>query len=141
MKGQYRLLTEIFLFLVGIMIAAFTLTTFANIQEVSEEAALFDQLTGVSNMVVNGMTKAAESESILRVEIPEKVSGKIYSIRLDDATDSLYVATLEQPRVEITRQLFNISKSHDITGEVVSTARFVEIVNDGENIQLKRGSF
>lgn len=141
MKGQYRLLTEIFLFLLGIIIAAFTLTTFTNIQTVSEEFALVDQLTGVSNIVINGIIKAAEDESIVRIEVPEKISGKVYSIHLDDITDTVYVRTLEQPNIEISRQLFNISKSHDIIGEIVSTARFIEIINDGKNIQMKRGSF
>lgn len=140
MKGEYRIVMELFLFLIGIIIAVFTLSTFSGLQADTEKVSLEDQLGGVANDIINGVVKAAENQSIVRVEVPEKLSGKIYSMRFSDAEDALLMRTLELPNIEITRQLFNISKSHDITGEVVSTARFIEITNDGRNIQLRRGS-
>ncbi|MBI4162465.1 MAG: hypothetical protein HY513_02185 [Candidatus Aenigmarchaeota archaeon] len=132
MKGQIRIISEILLFMVGIVITSFVIFTFTNIASISEERALNDQLTGVADTISSAILKVTSNKNTsLTIEIPAKLSGKQYAIILDESL------IITDGRIEIVRELFNITKSYNIItsdgGRITSSAQYLTIRSDDKN--------
>ncbi|MFC2142772.1 hypothetical protein ACFLQN_00025 [Candidatus Aenigmatarchaeota archaeon] len=139
MKGQHRIIREIFLFAIGVAITSFIVLSFNNVQYATNKLAMNDQMTSVSNLVTSGIIKATESEeSIIRIEIPEKMSGETYIINIDGNDGEIIVSLFDDPSINLTKKIFNINQDYFMTGNVISTARFFEITREGNNIKIKR---
>ncbi len=135
MKGQYRIVGEVLIFTVGILIAYYVIINFQVLQDATNEFAMSDQLSDVTNIISAAVVKAAMNEnSNIIISVPEKLSDNAYMITLQD--DSLILSYLNTD-IKATKKIFNINKKYVISGSVLSTAKFIEIVNDGK-IRLRR---
>jgi hypothetical protein len=101
---------------------------YQNLQGILTELTLKDNLLSVSDTLSAGILKAAESNSIVRIRIPYEISGKMYTISVKN--DTIILASFENPAINVTQQLFNISQSHNITlsGNILlSSSRYLQI--------------
>ncbi len=140
MKGQYRIIVEIMLILMGILITSFVISSFTTVQASVKNVSAEDGFGAVANSVIIGVLKASENNnSLVRVNIPGKISDYIYKIRLEN--DEISVVSLGNAVVSVKRKIFNItSPNRIITSEVVSSARTVEIVSSDGEIRIRRPS-
>jgi hypothetical protein len=138
MKGQHTILREVFLFAIGVAITSFIVLSFNNVKYSASELALEDQMLKVADTVAGSIVNIAETKqnATIRIILPEKLSDEIYRIKLSD--DSVSVFLFTDPSINITKKIFNITKTYVIAGEVVSTGRFFEIVSENKNIRIRR---
>ena len=142
-KGQYRLISEMLLFLIGIMITSYVIINFGSLQT---------SVTGMATRdpVASAIVKVANTDNAtIRLVIPVKVSESVYKISIKDQHGLFFggiinVTTLDGA-ISVERQLFNIdydntiSNNHIINNsEVVSSAQLIEI-RKNEKITLIRG--
>ncbi len=141
MKGQYRILSEMILFGLGVLITVYVIVNFANVEDTVREITLYDQLEGVSDLVAEAVLKASQSENTsIRLRIPIMLSDEIYKISIKDADGGKVIINTLSNDVRIERQLFNINYDNVINNsEVVSTAQYVEILKN-EQITIQRVS-
>ncbi|MEM7819574.1 MAG: hypothetical protein QXD48_01975 [Candidatus Aenigmatarchaeota archaeon] len=136
MKGQYRIITEIMLFAIGLSITSYIVISFGNVQEVMMNITMKDNMNDIANLILNGLIKSSMNiNSTIKLSIPEKISNEEYKISIKN--DEIRISSLKTG-VYIVRQLFNISQSYSINTEVVSMAKFIEIVNENNEIKIKR---
>ena len=141
MKGQYKVLTEVILFGLGVAIASFVILSFQTVQTNVIELAVEDNMRSVSNLITTAVIKVAEAGvASMRLEIPKDISEHSYIISVDG--DLLVLASLEKPDINVTQQLFNITQNHNIIimGNVLSSSsRYLEVSSeDGINIIIRR---
>lgn len=138
MKGQYIILSEIMLFAIGAIITIFVILNYQNVQGILTEMTLRDNLLSVSDTISAGIVKTAESNSIVRVKIPYQISGHVYTITVKN--DTIILASFENPAINVTQQLFNITQSHNITllGNILlSSSRYLQIHNVDNKIAIE----
>jgi len=138
MKGQYRVVREIILFAIGVAITSFVVISFQNVESNTKELATHDQLAEISTIVSSGIIKAIESghNASIIVKIPEEVSDEVYRIRVQD--DTLILSIFDNPQINVTQKLFNMTYAYFITGDVVSTSKYIRIEFNPPNVVLKR---
>ncbi len=129
LRGQIRIISEILLFMVGIVITSFVIFTFTNIAAVSEERALKDQLSGVGDTIASAIIKSTSNKNTsIKVQIPAKLSGRQYTIIFDNAV------IITDGNVEIIKELFNITESYNIiASSIQSSAQYLTIRSDDKN--------
>jgi len=148
MKGQYRVVSEVLLFAIGIGIASFVIVQFNIIQEGAEINSFRDQMTGVLNSVMNSVHKAysvndpvsGKGNANVDFEIPETLSGKPYLISLikNDESKLIVVSELDNPDVNVHREIFNIEDVNNVEGSVTSSSRFIRINYESNTIEIQR---
>lgn len=144
-KGQYRIVSELILFGLGIMVTSYVVTNFDNIKQSLGEITMKDQLDGIMDSVAVSVVKLSEAENgSIRLSIPERVSGKQYRISIKDADGGKIVVNTLDGQLVLERQLFNIDYDNSIpanriinNSEVTSTAQNIEIVKNAK-ISIKR---
>ena len=149
-KGQYKLVGELFLFLISIMITSYVIINFGSFQTSVTGMATRDQMENVIDAVASAIVKVANTDNAtIRLVIPVKVSESVYKISIKDQHGLFFggiinVTTLDGT-ISVERQLFNIdydntiSNNHIINNsEVVSSAQLIEI-RKNEKITLIRG--
>ena len=144
-KGQYRIVSEIILFLMGILITSFVVINFGNVENSVRKISLRDQMESVSDTVATAIAKVANiGNATIRLSIPDKLSNSVYIIALRDADGGKLVIYTLGGNASIERQIFNIdydntdSNNHVINNsEVVSSAGFIEIIKN-EKITIVR---
>jgi hypothetical protein len=151
MKGQYRIVSELILFGVGIMITTYVIVNFGSVQETVKDVTLRDQLESIADVVSTAIVKTSNCEScVIRLSIPDKVSDSLYKIYIkseyEDITGGVLIINTVDGKVSVQRQLFNINYdnivgSGDIinNSEVTSNAQFIEIFKN-EKITIRRVS-
>lgn len=137
MKGQYRVVTEVMIFAIGVAITSYVVLSFSNVHDVATDLSLKDNMNGVANLVANAMIKSSINEnSTIRLSIPDKISNYVYTITITG--DEILIRSVEKPDIYVTKQLFNMSQNYIISGETVSSAKFIEIRLVGNELRLKR---
>jgi len=144
MKGQYLILGEILLFAFGLAIANYVIFSFQRTEGRTNEVALKDNFQLIANMLSTAVIKTSESaNSSVRFFLPEKISGRTYAISFK--SDSVIVFDLDNPEVNVIQKLFNITQGNCISdnafcssGDVVSTAKSIEVFSDGKTVILRR---
>ncbi len=150
MKGQYRIVSELVLFGVGIMITIYVITNFNTVQNTVQDVTLKDQFEGIADTVSTAIIKAANcGNCTVRFRVPDKVSDNIYKISIRSVYEAnaggLLIINTVDGKVSVQRQLFNINYDNidgsDVinNSEVTSTGQFIEVVNDGQ-ITIRRVS-
>jgi hypothetical protein len=138
MKGQYRIVGEILIFAIGIAITSFVIVSFQKVSDSVSRISIEDQLTSVSNLLSSGIVKAAGTDSTIRLNIPREVSGMVYRISVKD--DTIIISTANN-LVSVSKQIFNIGHPYIISGDVFSSAEYIDIVSSDSNIMIKRSDF
>ena len=141
MKGQYRIVFETMLILIGIFITSYVAVNFENVRVTVTGMAAEDGFTSVANNIILGLEKASENPgSSIAVDIPEKVSGYVYKIDLNLGDNNVTIMALENPGINVTRQIFNIGKGRNYIRtdyQVVSSAGVVNIIYDANTNELE----
>ena len=144
-KGQYRIVSEILLFLIGILITSFIIINFGNVEDSVKKISVRDQLESVGNSVATAIVKVANADNAtIRLSIPDMVSKNIYRISLRSTNGGEMILSTLDGNTSVKRQIFNIdydntgSNNHVINdSDVVSSAEFIEIVKN-EKITILR---
>ena len=144
-KGQYRVISEILLFLVGILITSYIIINFGNVENTIKKISLRDQMESVSDIVATAIAKVASADNAtIRLSIPYLISSNQYKIELKDTDGGKLVVRTSDGNASIERQIFNIdydntnSNNHVINNsEVASSAGFVQVVKN-EKITIMR---
>lgn len=135
MLGQYRILSEVLIFAVGMAIASYVTLSYSNVRDFIGTVSTEDKLQNIAYKIINALVKASSDNSYLVIEIPEKVSEKDYRIRAIKGDRSSCLKgqdcflNLSTNDISISRQLFNISQNYIIKGDV-TMARFLTIRSD-----------
>jgi len=144
-KGQYRIVSEMFLFAVGLSIAIFVTITFNDLRDSISETATRDQLISISNLISASLIKSMTENTTIRLQIPDTISDEVYIISFETTAgdtctigDCILRITTIDSKVTITQQLFNISQSHIINGNIYSSAKYIEIISHGNRITVDR---
>ena len=110
MKGQYRIISEIILFGVGILITSYVIINFNNLQSAVKEITLDDQMNSVADVVSAAVIKVASADNAsIRLVIPDKISDSIYRIAIRDADGGKLVISKLDGTASVERKLFNIN--------------------------------
>ena len=133
MKGQNKIINEMLLFALGISIMAAVIINFQMVQKSSGETTIYSNFNNVANTVINAVIQVSEgAQGKIVVKIPDKIASKIYRIKV--SSDKIVVSLFDDPDINITKDLFNISSSHIIYGDVLSSAQYVEIVSESTEL-------
>ena len=135
MRGQVRIVSEVLLFMAGLVMASFVIFTFTNVSSSAGETALKDQLDGVADMLASAILKStAGVNTTIKVELPAKLSGRQYFVEFGDAI------TVTDGRIIVKKELFNITKSYSIIAPagITSSAQYIAVRFDGKNIIIRR---
>ena len=135
-KGQYKVVSEVLMFGIGIGIAVLVVGVFQNVSKTVFDVGIDDQLYEVATLVSNSIIKVMESstDATLSLRVPPKLSDKEYMIAVEknDSTNSYQVAVFmeKKPEMRIVQKLFNIGQDNNIniTGAVLSSSEYI-IVN------------
>jgi len=147
MLGQYKILSEILIFAIGIAITSYVVLSFSGVRDFIGVVSAQDKLENVANMVINTVVKSAEDNSFLVMEIPETISGSAYFMKMVDRDGDVCdkgeecfvnLTTSVFTGISVKKQLFNISQNYNIKGDVHSTARFLTIYSKEDEITLGR---
>jgi hypothetical protein len=149
MKGQYLILAEILLFAFGLAMANYAISTFQGAQGRTSEIAAKDNFRLIANSVSTAVVKASENgNSSIRLFLPEEIAGREYAIALKE--DSVIVFDLNDPAINVTQKLFNITQQNcnsdnafcargAVSGSfVASSAKAIEIFSNGKDIVIRR---
>ena len=144
-KGQYRIVSEILLFAAGLAIASFVAITFNDLRDSISEITKRDQMISISNLISASLIKSIAENTTTRLRIPDLISDEVYIISFESSAGGactignclLRLRTVVSG-ITVTQQLFNISQSHIINGNVYSSARYIEIVSNGTVIRVDR---
>ncbi len=129
MKGQNKIINEMLLFALGISITAAVILNFQTVHNSANDTTIYSNFNNVANTVLNGITQVLNGdEGKVVVRIPESISSEVYRIKI--SSDTLMISSIDDPSINITKDLFNISESHIIYGDVISSAQYVEIVSE-----------
>jgi len=92
----------------------------------------------IASDIRNAIFKLYESgaNSTIYLEIPEKLGDNVYVIKLID--DNITLFLYDNPKINVTEKIFNISQDNLISGEVASISKYIEITRSGSNIILRR---
>ncbi|MBI4174184.1 MAG: hypothetical protein HY517_00940 [Candidatus Aenigmarchaeota archaeon] len=145
-KGQYRIISEIILFAVGILITSYVIVNFNSLQSATQEITLDDQMNNIADIVATAIVKVStQDNATVRLTIPDRISDSIYRISIKDAGGGKIIVSKMDGTASVERQIFNINYNNTInTGsvinnsEVVSSAQFIEIVKNEKITILRR---
>jgi len=138
-KGQYTIINEVLLFAIGIGITSLVFLSFHNIETSMEKTATDDQLVTLSNFVINGIVKVVESDenTSLMLKLPKKISERTYKISAEN--DNLVVFDMNDPRVNATQELFNITADKNINiVDITSSAEYIIIKYTDNTVEISR---
>ena len=144
-KGQYRIISEILLFAAGLAIASFVVVTLNDLKDSISETSARDQMLSISNLISTSLIKSMSENTTIRLQIPDTISNEVYTVSFESYSggscvigDCILRLTAVESRLTIVQQLFNISQSHIINGNIYSTARYIEINTVGNRISVER---
>lgn len=129
MKGQYRILTEVLLFAIGVAITSYIIISFDDVHEVLSENSIQSQLNSVNNYIASGIIKGYGKNSTIKLQVPDSVSGVNYRYFLDcnDEICSINSTSLDSSNIKVSKKLFNVGIDYIINGDLTNAARFIEI--------------
>lgn len=146
-KGQYRLVTEILIFGIGIAIVSYIIVNFNSVESTISNTAMKSHLRGASNLVMLGITKASlNANSTVRITIPSKLSDNTYLIgfrgdsegKCRPGTECLMGLSSYMGDINFSQKIFNMNQTYIISGWSVSSANYIDITANDTNIELKR---
>jgi hypothetical protein len=144
-KGQYRLVSEILLFGIGILITGYVIINFNALQDSVRDLTLKDQMNNIADLVSTAIVKIATADNAsIRLTIPGTLSDSPYRISIKDADGGKLIISRLDGSALVERQLFNINYNNTISSnvinnsEVVSSAQFIEIVKNEKITILRR---
>ena len=135
--GQFKLVEETFLFLIGIVLISIILFSFRTAETRLESASINDQFSSIAEYVLNGIVKIAEFDNAsIQLRIPKRISDKIYVISFEG--DNLTVYDYENPSIKVSEELRGLEESKTFSGYVFSTAGYIIIKAENNKISIGR---
>ena len=142
-KGQYRVVSEILMFGLGILITIYVVVNFNNIEAFITKTSKEQQYRSAVNVVRTSMILGSYSNSSVKFSLPYQIAGKPYNVILNDGSCSIFescnIIVLDPETGErVSKEIFNMTQSYSISGDVISTARDFEIITAGTSITILR---
>ncbi len=142
-KGQYRIVSEIMLFGIGVAIVSFIIVNFNSAEDVISRTAVKSQLKSTSDLVMLGTAKASlNPNSIVKVTIPSKLSDSTYLIKFEGActkgSSCILALSSYIGDASVSQEIFNIEQSYNIKGWTSSSANYIDITFINGDIKLER---
>src|SRR3989344_5466712 len=142
-KGQYRIVSEILTFGLGILITIYVVVNFNNIQDFITKTSKEQQYKSTANVVRTYTILSSYSNSSVKFSLPYQIAGKPYNVILNDGScsigESCSILVFDPETGErISKEIFNMTQSYSINGDVISTARDFEIITAGTRITIQR---
>ncbi len=142
LKGQYRIVTEIIIFGIGVGILSFIIVNFNSIEDSVSRTAINSQLKSASNIVMLGIVKTSLNvNSSIRVDIPSSFSGNNYVVSLEGCKtggNCLMMLSRYSGTINVSQGIFNINQSYNITGWAISSANYIDIISNNSDITFRR---
>ncbi len=137
MKAQSTLVNEILLFILGMFITAFLAYSMGSIEKRVENISTSDHMNEISDYLSASVLKVAQSgeNSSLMLKMKPYYGRTVYRMRFVDG--NLVVSLFDDERINVTREIFNISSGKIIIGEVTSSSRYILITNSMTKIEMK----
>lgn len=143
MHGQYRILSEVLLFALGMAIASYVTLSFSSVRDFVGSESTRDKMESVATNIMNSVVKTTQANSVLIIEIPQRISEREYRIKVSASDGECTIGkdcflNLSADGISVSKQLFNISQNYNIKGDVRSTARFLSISSKPGEIVIGR---
>jgi hypothetical protein len=137
-KGQYQIINEFFLFLIGVFVVVFVTTSLNEIQQHLTEMSINSKFEQISNYISSAVVKSIEYEAntTVRIKIPVKINDISYGILINN--NNLTVYDLDNIKRSISSGIFNISSKKNIICDEASSAKYILIKNTDNNITIIR---
>ena len=136
-KGQTRVIGEMLLFAIGVMILSYIMIIFGIVQTGVYDLSVTDQLQSTALFVKSTavkLTNAEDAVSSMIIELPLRLSGEEYGIKLQtvgEAPDIKYlvnVSILADPDTFVTEVLFNTGSDYIIQETVLRSSSIYYVV-------------
>lgn len=130
MRGQYRILSEVLLFTLGVAITSFVILSFQNARDYITRSSMENQLEAAANIVSSSVIRGSGKNSVIILRVPDRLSEAAYRIFADcDENECTMNAAALESKFSASRRLFNMGLEHNIRGDVTSTSRYLEVVS------------
>lgn len=141
MKGQYKIITEVLFFAIGILLTGYVIISFVGVRDFFTDAALKNQLSTVGNLVGSSVAKASQQpNSIIYVKLPSRVSGATYSVSVQggECSKKCYLNMTSSNDVSVKVAIFNMARiNNKISGYAESIDEFIEVENIEGDIVIR----
>lgn len=138
MRGQYEVVNEVFLFMLGILIvttlAASLETVRASLQSLNMKRNYEQVGAAVGSFFLHSFL--AGENTTIALGLPPLIGDEPYRLVCDD--NSLRIEELNNPENNVTYALFNISSEKTLACDELSSGIFFRIRNSGNVISLTR---
>ncbi|MBI4896501.1 MAG: hypothetical protein HY832_03040 [Candidatus Aenigmarchaeota archaeon] len=136
MKGQYKVISQILIFAIGIAVAGFVLISFDRVGNVVHDASINDGLVGVSDIIVNAISRAVQQDGTnITIQIPKKIGDTPYTIAMN--ATHLILKPMGVSSITVSREVFNIDAQYTVIS-IPSSAEFIDISFSNNNVGMKR---
>ena len=139
MKAQNRIITEILLFAIGIILTSYVIISFGGIEDSVNKITLMDDFSIIADYVTSAVIKVSETDnSAIRLSIPVQLSRNTYKIQLKgNDENTITISSFENPELKLVQHLYKI-RNKIILSEVISTAKHIKVVNNNNEIMVRR---
>src|SRR3989344_1705915 len=142
-KGQNWIVGHILTFGLGILITIYVVVNFNNIEDFITKTSKEQQYRSTVNVVRTSIILSSYSNSSVKFSLPYQIAGKPYNVILNDGSCSVFepcnIIVLDPETGErVSKEIFNMTQSYTISGDVISTARDFEIITAGTSITILR---
>ncbi len=136
-KGQYQIINEFFLFLIGVFVVVFVTTSLTGVQQYLARMSAESKFEQISNYVSSAVVTSLEydANTTVRIKIPVRINDISYGILISDNILTLYDLNDIERNFSIT--LFNLSSKKNIMCDESSGAKYL-LIKNAENITIVR---
>ena len=137
LKGQFRIVEESILFLVGILIVSMVIMSFQSVEKKLKDTSIHDHFLSVASYLENGIMKVSKYDNAeIRLKIPNKLSDRVYVVELKNG--SILIYDYLKPSTNISESLFGMGSKKSFSGYVFSSAGYLIIRSSNKNITVGR---
>ncbi len=138
MKGQYEVVNEVFLFMLGILIVTIIAASLETVKTSLLSLNLkrnYEQVaTLITSLVVHSFV--AGENTTLSFTLPSLIAEEVYSMNCEG--NELRIEELNNPLNNLTYPLFNIPIEKTVACSELSSARYFYLRNTAQNLSIRR---
>ncbi len=136
LKGQFRIVEESILFLIGILIVSMVIMSFQSVEKKLKDTSIHDHFLSVASYLENGIMKVSKYDNAeIRLKIPNKLSDRVYVVEL---RNGVTIYDYLKPSTNVSESLFGMESKKSFSGYVFSSAGYLIIRSSDKNISVGR---
>ncbi len=135
MRGQYRIVAEVFLFLLGMMFAFSIITSFSSTERELESYAKLALLESVADKLTGFLIASVSFDNAsFHFVLPVKIGDSCYKISMGDGV------TIEDltSGLKVNNSAYGLERAFNLSGSEYSSALYLELQKRGEEIFVVR---